>query len=273
MNPEQFRHQAEKFPGTEKMPALFVGHGSPLNGIEDNTYSRAWKELGGRLPRPAAVLSVSAHWLTHGTSVHTSPRPRTIHDFWGFPEELYGIEYACPGAPELAEDLISLVRKTRVERDRDWGLDHGTWVPLLRLFPDADIPVFQLSIDMSKPSEFHYRIGKELAPLRDKGVLIVGSGNIVHNLGRVDYDPDADPYDWSIEFDELSRKLIEEGDHEALIEYTRLGPAAMLSIPTPDHYWPLLYILALKGQEETVGFPVNGIAHGSVSMRAVAIGF
>lgn len=257
---------------TGKMPALFVGHGSPMNGIEDNTYSRAWEALGARLPRPAAILSVSAHWLTRGTSVHISARPRTIHDFWGFPEQLYGIEYACTGAPEVAREVISLVTKTSVGADQEWGLDHGTWIPLLRMFPGADIPVFQLSIDMSRPSEFHYQLGEELAPLRERGVLVIGSGNIVHNLGRVDYDPDADPYDWSLEFDELSRRLIEEENHGALIDYAALGPAARLSIPTPDHYWPLLYILALREQKEYVDFPVEGIAHGSVSMRAVAFG-
>jgi 4,5-DOPA dioxygenase extradiol len=272
MNPGSFENQAEEFPKTARMPALFVGHGNPMNGIDDNTYSRAWKELGTRLPKPAAVLCVSAHWLTHGTLVHTARRPRTIHDFWGFPEELYEIEYDCPGAPELAEEIRSLAGVSKVEGDLDWGLDHGAWVPLLRLFPDADIPVFQLSIDMTKPSEFHYRLGEELMPLRERGVLVMGSGNIVHNLGRADYDPEARPYDWSIEFDELSRTLIENGDHEALIDYQALGPAARLSVPTPDHYWPLLYILALRGQEEPVDFPVNGIAHASVSMRAVTLG-
>lgn len=269
---EDLEKQVGAFSRTAKMPALFIGHGSPMNGIEDNSYTRAWKELGTRLPRPAAILCVSAHWLTRGTAVHTAGRPRTIHDFWGFPEELYGIEYACPGAPELSSEIRTIVKQAPVAADVDWGLDHGAWVPLRRIFPDADIPVFQLSIDMTRPSGFHYSLGEELMPLREKGVLIIGSGNIVHNLGRVDFDPDAEPYDWSIEFDELSRELIDKGDHRALIDYAGLGPAARLSIPTPDHYWPLLYILGLRGQEETVDFPVNGIAHGSVSMRAVSIG-
>jgi len=243
-----------------------------MNGIEDNRYSSAWEKLGSDLPRPEAILCVSAHWLTHGTFVHTAAKPRTIHDFWGFPEALYQIEYACPGAPDIANEVKTMISSTAVQADDAWGVDHGTWVPLSRMFPAADIPVFQMSIDMSKPSEFHYGLGKELAPLRERGVLVVGSGNIVHNLGRMDYDPDAEPYSWSVEFDELSRNLIEKGDHQALIDYSSLGRSAGLAVPTPDHYWPLLYILAMCEEKDTIGFPVNGIAHGSVSMRAVSAG-
>ena len=256
----------------DRMPVLFVGHGSPMNGMEKNRYSRAWSEIGERLPRPKAVLCISAHWLTRGTFTHERPEPKTIHDFWGFPRELYEIRYGCPGSPELARKVRSLIDRTHVERDTDWGLDHGAWVPLSRLFPDADIPVFQLSIDISRPAAFHYELGKELAPLREWGVLILGSGNIVHNLGQVDFEPDAAPYDWAIEFDELSRDLIERGDHKALMAYERLGRAASLSIPTPDHYWPLIYILGLQLPGEPASFPVDGIAHGSVSMRTVLIG-
>ena len=204
-------------------------------------------------------------------------QPTTIHDFWGFPEDLYRVRYDCPGAPELAAELRSLIKVARVEPDAEWGIDHGTWVPLRFLFPDADIPTLQLSIDLARPSRFHYQLGAELAPLRDQGVLIIGSGNIVHNLGRVSYDSDAEPFDWAEEFDAQARELIEAGDHEALIAYEELGKAASLSIPTPDHYWPLLYVLGLQGKDERGGaepisFPVEGIAHGSVSMRAVGSG-
>jgi len=254
------------------MPALFIGHGNPMNGIEDNEFVRSWLALGDRLPRPRAILSVSAHWLTEGTYVHRSAKPQTIHDFWGFPEELYQVSYPSPGSPELAGDIISLLGETTVEPDNDWGLDHGTWVPLLRLFPAADIPVLQLSVDLTRPAAYHYDLGRRLAPLRDEGVLIMGSGNIVHNLGRARFDRESAPYDWAQRFDELSRELIEAGDHEALVAYEKLGRDAALSIPTPDHFWPLMYVLGLQAEGDAVSFPVNGLAHASVSMRAVAFG-
>lgn len=254
------------------MPVLFVGHGNPMNGIEDNRYSRAWQDLGKTLPRPRAILSISAHWLTEGTLVHIGEHPTTIHDFWGFPRELYEVGYECDGSPELADRVISLVEKTRVKPDSDWGLDHGTWVPLKRIFPGADIPVVQLGIDISRPAAFHYELGRELAPLRREDVLIMGSGNIVHNLGRISFEPNAKPFAWTVEFDDLARNLIESGDHQALVDYEELGESATLAIPTPDHYWPLMYVLALKEDGETPHFPVEGIAHGSVSMRAVLFG-
>lgn len=256
----------------DRMPALFVGHGSPMNGIEDNEYSRGWRELGERLPRPRAILSISAHWLTEGTRVHFGESPTTIHDFWGFPRELYEVRYGCPGAPALAEEVVSLARSTTVEPDRDWGLDHGSWVPLSRIFPEARIPVVQLSIDLNRPAGFHYGLGRELAPLRGEGVMIIGSGNLVHNLPMASFDPAAGPFAWALEFDELARGLIEAGDHQALIGYENLGTAASLAIPTPDHYWPLLYILALQAEGEPPRFPVTGIAHASVSMRTVLFG-
>ncbi len=255
-----------------RMPALFIGHGSPMNGIEDTPYARAWRDLGARLPRPAAVLSISAHWLTEGTFVLDAAEPKTIHDFWGFPEELYRVEYECPGSPALADELRAIVEGANIRPGSDWGLDHGTWVPMRHLFPFADIPTFQLSIDISRPAQFHYDLGAELAPLRDKGVLILGSGNIVHNLGRISYDPDAPAYDWATEFDALAAELIAAGDHASLIAYEQLGGAASLAIPTPDHYWPLLYVLGIQNVEEQITFPVEGIAHGSVSMRTVALG-
>lgn len=257
---------------SEKMPALFIGHGNPMNAIEDNRYSRAWQSLGNELPRPRAVLSISAHWLTEGTLVHAGEHPATIHDFWGFPRELYRVRYECAGSPGLADRIITLIEKTKVEPDRDWGLDHGTWAPLRRIFPDAGVPVVQLGIDISRPAGFHYELGRELAPLRDEGILIMGSGNIVHNLGRVSFEPDTQPFTWAVDFDELARELMESGDHQALIDYQELGASATLAIPTPDHYWPLLYVLALQEDGEAPRFPVTGIAHGSVSMRAVVFG-
>lgn len=271
MNTEQSGAETMGAAPNRKMPALFVGHGSPMNAIEDNQYVRAWRELGASLSKPAAILSISAHWLTEGTYVHTSSRPKTIHDFWGFPEELYRIDYDCPGAPMLAREVMSLVSGTVVKADSEWGIDHGTWAPLRHLFPGADIPTCQLSIDISKPSRFHYDLGAQLTPLRERGVLIIGSGNIVHNLGRISFDPEAQPYDWAVEFDELAAKCIEAGDHESLIAYKNLGEAASLSVPTPDHYWPLLYTLGVQGKDERISFPVEGLAHGSISMRAILI--
>lgn len=271
MTLKQFKSKAASYSKTSKMPVLFIGHGNPMNAIEANQYTRAWESLSKKLSKPNAILSVSAHWLTERTFVHAAKRPKTMHDFWGFPDELYEIQYNCPGAPKLAKEVQSLIKKMKVESDSEWGIDHGTWVPLRYLFPEADVPVFQLSIDVSKPSKFHYDIGKELALLRERGVLIIGSGNIVHNLGRMQYEPDAKPYDWAVEFDELSKELVIKGEHEPLITYEKLGKAAVLSIPTPDHYWPLLYSLALQKKDDQISFPVNGIAHGSVSMRAIVI--
>lgn len=255
-----------------KMPVLFIGHGNPMNGIEDNSFSHGWQKLGEALPRPKAVLCVSAHWLTEDTYVNTSPRPDTIHDFWGFPRELYEVLYKCPGTPGFAQQAQSLVTAASVTLTEDWGIDHGTWVPMRRLFPEADIPTFQLSIDMTQPDSFHYQVGRELAPLREQGVLIVASGNIVHNLGAARFDEGAPPYDWAGEFDRLSEKLISAGEDAALIDYRSMGKAAALSIPTPDHYWPLLYVLGARSAGDEVSYPVGGIAHGSVSMRTVLFG-
>ena len=272
MTLREFARTAELLPHTPTMPAIFVGHGSPMNGIEDNVYSRAWKKLGKDLPIPSAILAISAHWLTEGTFVHVAKKPKTIHDFWGFPKALYDMTYPCPGTPEIVRETKALMKKGEIAEDTDWGIDHGTWIVLHHLYPEANIPVFQLSIDMSKPSQFHYELGAALAPLRQRGVLIMGSGNLVHNLGRIAWDTNAQPFDWALEFDGTAKTLLEKGDHHALIAYEKLGPSSTLSIPTPDHYWPLLYSLGLQGKNEELSFPVEGIAHGSVSMRAVLIG-
>jgi 4,5-DOPA dioxygenase extradiol len=271
MTLNEFTHLTEALLNSPRMPALFVGHGSPMNGIEDTVFARGWKTLGETLPRPAAILAISAHWLTKGTFVHIAEKPKTIHDFWGFPKELYDITYPCPGAPAYAKALQTLVSKTRMETDLDWGIDHGTWIVLHRMFPLANIPVFQMSIDMSKSGQFHYELGRKLAALREKGVLIMGSGNIVHNLGRIDFNEDAKTFDWVEEFDTEAKMLIEKGDHASLINHEALGHAAALAIPTPDHYWPLLYALGLQEKNEAVSFPIEGITHGSISMRSVLI--
>lgn len=244
-----------------------------MNALEDNAYTSGWETLGKKLEKPAAILVISAHWLTEGTFVHVAERPKTIHDFWGFPKELYDLTYPAPGSPDCAEAVRALVSpNVHVTPDTNWGLDHGAWVVLRRMFPAADIPVFQLSLDMSKPSEFHYELGKALRPLRERGILIIGSGNLVHNLGKISWEPEAKPFDWAIEFDAQATALMNKGDHRALVEYEKLGDAARLSIPTPDHYWPLLLVLGASGGSEQVSFPVEGISHGSIGMRVVRFG-
>lgn len=259
-----------KFADTDqKMPVLFVGHGNPMNAIEDNDFSRAWSAVGQSLPKPNAILCVSAHWETKGTRVTGMDQPKTIHDFGGFPPELYAVEYAAPGSPDLARLTQETVQKVPVSLDQSWGLDHGTWSVLCHMFPQADIPVIQLSLDRTQAPAFHYQLGKELRALRNKGVLIVGSGNIVHNLRVMQWEDRA--FDWAIEFDEKVKELIASGDHPSIIGYQNLGPAARLSIPTNEHYLPLLYILALQDKDEKVQFFADRVTLGSISMRSVLI--
>jgi len=253
-----------------RMPVLFVGHGNPMNAIEDNEFSRAWEEIGRDLPRPKAVLCVSAHWETNGSRVTAMEKPRTIHDFYGFPDELNAKEYPAPGAPEWAEKTRKILRKATVKPDLDWGLDHGTWAVLCRMFPKADVPTFQLSLDRTRPAQDHYDIGRELAPLRDQGVLIVGSGNMVHNLRLMEWRDK--PFDWATRFDSKLRKLIEDRDHKALINYKDLGQDARLAIPTNEHYLPLLYTLALQNEGEKLSFFTEKVTLGSISMRGLRIG-
>lgn len=258
-------------PETPRMPVLFVGHGSPMNGIEDNDYARGWATLGANLPKPLAILSLSAHWLTRGTEVHVSEKPRTIHDFWGFPKELYDLVYQCPGSPAYAAATKELVSAAELLPNLDWGLDHGTWIVLHRMYPAAKIPVFQMSIDMTRSNKEHYELARELGLLRRRGVLIMGSGNIVHNLSNIDFNESANVLPWARDFDNISKELIQKHDHNALMNYEKLGSAAQLAIPTPEHYWPLLYILGLQEEDEGATFPIEGIAHGSISMRSVLI--
>ena len=256
----------------EKQSVVFIGHGSPMNAILDNDFTKSLEAFARTLPNPRAILVISAHWLTKGTFVLGSEKPRTIYDFYGFPEELYRLNYPAPGAPEVAREVQETVRKTPVQWDESWGLDHGTWTILQRMFPQADIPVFQLSIDYTKPPEFHYELANELATLRRKGVLIIGSGNIVHNLRRVDWrDMNAPPYDWAAEFDANVWEKLQEGDHQALIRYESLGAAAGLAVPTNDHYLPMIYIAALQEKNEEVLPIYEGFHHASVSMRCFRI--
>lgn len=253
-----------------KMPVLFVGHGSPTNAIEDNEFCRAWADEGKSMPRPRAVLCISAHWETNGTQVTSTERPRTIHDFYGFPRPLYEVSYPAPGAPDVARRVRETVRGARVQHDPDRGLDHGAWAVLRRMFPRADIPVVQLSLDRTMGPSFHYGLGKELAFLRREGVLIVGSGNIVHNLGEIVWRDSA--YDWAVEFDETMKRLILSGDHDAIVRYPGLGPAARLSVPTNEHFLPLLYALALQDDGEAIRFFADRVTLGSISMRSLRIG-
>ncbi len=255
------------------MPAVFIGHGNPMNALRDNAYSRGWAAIGKRIPRPTAVVSVSAHWYIPGTSVTAMPAPPTIHDFGGFPPELYAIDYPAPGDPALADRVRRLLAPLPVGPDRDWGLDHGTWTVLRHVFPRADVPVVQLSVDERQPAQFHYEVGKRLAPLRDEGILIVGSGNLVHNLHAYAWGRHgAEPFDWAVRFENRVRELLLAGDDGPLIAYETLGHDAALSVPTPDHYLPLLYVIALRRREDPTRFPVEGVDGGSVSMLAVEIG-
>lgn len=255
------------------MPAIFFGHGNPMNAITQNAYTETWGSMGHLIPRPKAVLAISAHWYITNTAVTINAHPRTIHDFGGFPKELYQVQYPAPGDPELAAQVKDFLSPVSVESDDSWGLDHGTWSVLCHVFPNADIPIVQLSIDARQPPRFHYEIGQKLAPLREQNVLIMGSGNIVHNLEAFAWGQNnADPYAWAIRFEEQARELLLKGEDAALIAYEQLGPDALLSIPTPDHYLPLLYILGTRKKGEPVRFPVEGVDGGSISMLAVQIG-
>lgn len=256
-----------------RMPAIFFGHGNPLNALSDNAWTQAWRALGSSIPKPKAILSVSAHWYTPGTKVTAATQPRTIHDFGGFPRELYAIQYPAPGSPELAARVRELLSPITVSMDQEWGLDHGTWSVLMHVYPEADIPIVQLSIDDTRPASWHYEMAKKLAPLRDEHVLIIGSGNLVHNLHTYAWGRrEVKPYDWAIRFESLARQTLLAGDFTPLIEYEQLGRDAMLSAPTPDHYLPLLYVLAQRRAAESVSFPVEGFDGGSISMLAVRVG-
>jgi 4,5-DOPA dioxygenase extradiol len=257
------------------MPVLFIGHGSPMNGIEDNAFSRGWRDMARSIPKPAAVLVVSAHWLSRGTRITAMDHPRTIHDFGGFPKALYEVQYPAPGSPAIAKETAGIIRSASVAMDHDWGLDHGAWTVIRHMYPDAGIPVLQLSMDYTKDPQAHYELARELMALRRKGVLIVGSGNMVHNLGMVAWDQLSKPeygYDWALKANELFKRHISAGDHKALIRYESLGAEARLAIPTAEHYLPLLYVLGLQGQGEPVSFFNDKAVGGSLTMTSVRVG-
>lgn len=257
------------------MPILFIGHGSPMNGIENNDFSQQWTKTAAAIKPPNAILVISAHWLTNGTFITAMDKPKTIHDFGGFPDALFAVQYPAPGDPLLAQETRALIQSTNVGLDHDWGLDHGAWTVLRKMYPDASIPVLQLSIDYSKPAAYHYQLARELSALRKKGVLIIGSGNMIHNLRMVAWDKMDVPnfgYDWAIEMHELFRNKITERDHQALINYETLSKSARLAIPTPDHYFPLMYILGLQGKNETPVFFNDQLVAGSLNMTSVQFG-
>jgi len=255
------------------LPAIFFGHGNPMNALLRNGYTEAWSAIGTSIPKPKAVLCISAHWYLPQTGVTVSTAPKTIHDFGGFPRELYEVKYPAPGDPDLALRVQQLLAPLPVTMDDTWGLDHGAWSVLRHVYPKADVPVVQLSIDETQPASFHYEIARRLAPLRAEGVLIAGSGNIVHNLHAYALGQHiVEPFDWAVRFEERARQMMQAGEVASLITYEKLGKDATLSIPTPDHYLPLLYVLATRQERELVSFPVEGVDGGSVSMLSVRVG-
>lgn len=270
-------HLGQQLPSrrsVDRAPAMFIGHGSPMNIVRDNAFTRSLAELGARKEVPAAVLVVSAHWLTPGeTRVAVNPQPRTIHDFGGFPNELYRVRYPAPGSPERAREVAAQVRSVKVHEDHEMGLDHGAWSLLLHLWPKADVPVFQLSIDYDRPAAFHYDLGRELQSLRERGLMILGSGNIVHNLRALDWQHEegGPTFDWATAFDEWAKGRLVEGDHLSLVNYGKQGKEARMAVPTNDHYLPMLYTLGAQRSEETVRFTHESFQHGSISMRCFEV--
>jgi 4,5-DOPA dioxygenase extradiol len=256
------------------MPVLFIGHGSPMNGIEDNVFSQYWKKIASEIEKPKAVLCISAHWFTNGTFITAMDNPKTIHDFGGFPQDLFDVHYPAPGDAKLAIETAALFTENKVELDYEWGLDHGTWTIVRHMYPSADIPILQLSIDYKQPAQYHFDLAKNLASLRKKGVLIMGSGNMVHNLGMIAWDKINEPFgfDWAIEMNTIFKQKIEANDNAALINYEKLNAAAKLAIPTPDHYYPLLYALGLREEKDTISFFNDEPIAGSLTMTSVKIG-
>jgi 4,5-DOPA dioxygenase extradiol len=255
------------------MPVLFIGHGSPMNGIEDNEFSKRWTKIASEIPTPKAVLVVSAHWFTRGTRITAMEKPQTIHDFGGFPPALFAVQYPSPGSPQLAKETASMIHSAHVELDHDWGLDHGTWTVVRHMYPDAKIPVLQLSIDYTKGPQYHYDLAKELQALRRKGVLIMASGNMVHNLRMISWPMiNGGGYDWAMQMNDTFKTLIQNGTHDSLIHYDRLGKDAQLAIPTPEHYLPLLYTIGLQSKDEPVSFFNDKAVGGSLTMTSVKIG-
>jgi len=255
-----------------RMPAVFFGHGNPMNALADNTWTRGWAAIGASMPPPGGVLCISAHWYVPKAAVTAMSRPRTIHDFGGFPRQLHEMQYPAPGSPPLAQRVRELLGAD-VRADDRWGLDHGAWAVLCHVFPRADVPIVQLSIDETQPASHHYEIGRRLAPLREEGILLAGSGNIVHNLHTYAWGREGvEPFDWARRFESRACDLIAAGEHEPLVGYENLGANAQLSVPTPEHYLPLLYVLGAREPDDAVSYPVDGIDGGSVSMLTVRFG-
>lgn len=270
MKIQALKNTLSNFQASEKMPILFVGHGSPMNAILDNSFNKKWKELGNELPQPKAILVISAHWITNGvTKVTAMSTPRTIHDFGGFPEELFKQHYPASGSPDFAKQTIDLIQQTAVQADFEWGLDHGTWSVLKPMFPKAEVPVYQISLDYSSPASFHYELGKELKALREKGVLIVGSGNIVHNLSEL--DSEVEPYDWAQEFDSKIKDYIDQRDFRSVVNFQNLGSLSDQAHPSYDHFLPLLHILGATEEKDQITYFNDSFDMGSISMRSLLI--
>ena len=272
MNLKHLHKLSEPYATTDKMPVLFLGHGSPMNAIQETEFTKGWRNIGQSLPRPNAIICISAHWETKGTFVTAMEKPKTIHDFGGFPQELFDVQYPAPGSPQTALETKNSITKTDVGLDQQWGLDHGTWSVVKHLYPKADIPVIQLSLDYTKGPQYHFELAKELAVLRKKGILIIGSGNMVHNLGIIDWQHQDTGFDWAIEANTSMKNYIGNGDFAPLINYSAQGKAFQLSIPTPEHYLPLLYTLGLKDEKDELSFFNDKTVMGSISMTSVMIG-
>ncbi len=273
LNLNELKTITDGFQSTQKMPVLFIGHGNPMNAIYDNSFTQSLNKLGKTLEKPNAILVISAHWQTIGTYVSTNPWPRTIYDFGGFPKELFEVKYEPKGHPKLAKELISTVTSVVVKENIEMGLDHGAWTVLRHIYPDADVPVFEMSIDFEKSPAFHYNLGRELGKLREKGVLILGSGNIVHNLRLLDWNNAyGKPFDWAQDFDLFVKNSIDKRDFQPLVEYAKYGKAAILSVPSNDHYLPMLYTLGLANANEPIKYIYEGYEFGSLSMRCFQIG-
>lgn len=275
MSDNTLRNLASFGENTEKMPVLFVGHGSPMYAIEENEFVSEWRKLGASIPKPKAILCISAHWETKGTFVTAALKPPTIHDFGGFPRELYAVQYPAPGSPELAQKTKEIITTTPVGLDESWGLDHGAWSVVRNIYPEADIPIIEMSLDYTKGPKFHYELAKELSILRSKGVLIIGSGNIVHNLRLVAWDRMNEPdfgFDWAIQANDQIKLHILNHQHKSLIDYAALGREVSMAIPSPDHYLPLLYALALQGENEKLKFFNDKAVMGSLTMTSLKIG-
>ena len=274
MKIQELNKMTEYFGKTKKMPILFLGHGSPMNAIEENEFVSGFRKLAKNLPKPNAILCVSAHWETKGTFVTAMQNPPTIHDFGGFPKELFAVQYPAPGSPQLANETKALITKTEVGLDHKWGLDHGAWSVIKHLYPNADIPVIQLSLDYSQTPQYHYELAQQLKSLREKGILIIGSGNMVHNLGKVEWRRlnENFGYDWAMEANEKMKKYILDQNHQELIDFRSQGKAFDLAIPTPEHYLPLLYTLAMQDKNEAVEIFNDKAVAGSLTMTSVKIG-